>query len=159
MDKKYLGTERRKFPRLKIFSPIFYRLKTGDSFRPLRAICQSIGGGGLMFETEKPLPIESRLYLEIYQPSAKYKDLIFSLSTQAKVIWVSPVRKLGLALLKSLSNGVNKYQIGVKFTEIEKEDKDRIIEYVERIKRGSSEKAAYRSAPSPLMGEGKGGGV
>lgn len=124
MYKKYIGPERRKFPRLKIPLFIFYRLETGDSFAMLKAISRNIGGQGLMFEIEKSIPVGSMLYLEIYQPSVKYKDLIFLVSVRARVIWVN----------KEAED--KRYQIGVEFVEIEKEDKNRIIEYVERINKG-----------------------
>lgn len=124
MVKKYIGIERRKFPRLEIPLFIFYRLETGDSFVMLKAISRNISGQGLMFEIEKPLPIGSMLYLEIYQPSVRYKDLIFLVYVRARAIWVDEEVK------------DNKYQIGVEFVEVEKEDKAKIMEYVERIKKG-----------------------
>lgn len=127
---KYARPERRKFPRLRIPLLILYRLETDDPFAMFKAISRNMGGQGLMFEIEKPLPIGSRLCLDIYQPSVKYKDLIFLLSAQAKVIWVKKKEDASRMI------GANKYQIGMEFVKIEKEDKDRIIEYVKRIEKG-----------------------
>ena len=130
MVMKYARPERRKFPRLGIPLLILYRLETNDPFAIFKAISRNMGGQGLMFETEKPLPIGSRLCLDIYQPSVKYKDLIFLLSAQAKVIWVKKKEDASRMI------GTNKYQIGIEFVKIEKENKDRIIEYVKRIEKG-----------------------
>ncbi len=130
MEKKYTGPERRRFPRLEIPLLIFYQLETEDIFVQHKAISRNMGGQGLMFETVKPIPVGSILELEIYQPSVRYKDLFFLVSTQAKVIWMNKKEDV------SVKAGDNKYQIGVKFVEIEKEDKNRIIEYAERMKKG-----------------------
>lgn len=130
MGKKYAGSERRQFPRIKIPLFIFYRLETDKPFVMFRAISQNIGGQGLMFETEKHIPMGSKLYLEIYQPSIKYKDLIFLIATKTKAIWVNKKEDV------STEEGENKYQIGAEFVEIDKEDRDRVIEYVERMHKG-----------------------
>ena len=127
---KYIESERRKFPRLGIPLFILYRLETNDPFAMFKAISRNIGGQGLMFETEKPLPVGNTLLLEIYQPAVKYKDLIFLVACQAKVIWIN--RKENANAMA----GDNKYQIGVEFVKMEKEDKNKIIEYVERIVKG-----------------------
>lgn len=127
---KYTGSERRRFPRLEIPLLVLYRPETDDPFVMFKAICRNISGQGLMFEREKPLPIGSRLCLEIYQPSIRYKDLIFLVACQAKVIWVG--EKKGLAM----KTGTNKYQIGIEFTKIEEKDRDRIIGYIEKTRKG-----------------------
>lgn len=131
MDKKYTGSERRQFPRIKIPLFIFYRLETDKPFAIFKAITQDIGGQGLMFETEKPVPIGSNLYLEIYQPSVRYKDLIFVLSALAKVIWLNKKEDIS-----EKEKGVNEYQIGIEFIDIQEEGKGKIIEYIERAKKG-----------------------
>jgi len=121
--------EKRKFPRLK--DNIFVFCRSGPTFSDeFKAITCDMSGGGLMFETERDITPESKLELEIYQPSVKYKDLIFLLSAQAKVIWVKKKEDASRMI------GTNKYQIGMEFVKIEKEDKDRIIEYVKRIEKG-----------------------
>lgn len=130
MDKKHVGIEKRGFPRIEISLFIFYRLKNEDAFIMHKAISQNISGGGLMFEANKTVPAGSILHLEIYQPSVKYKDLFFLLSVQAKVIWANKKEGIGK------SEGTDKYQIGVEFVEIEKEDRNKIIEYAERVKQG-----------------------
>lgn len=127
---KYASPERRKFPRLEIPLLVLYRLETNDPFVIFKTISRNMAGQGLMFETEETLPIGTRLYLEIYQPSVKYKDLLFILSALAKVIWVN--KKEGVNKEEA---GIDKYQIGIEFTDIGKEDRDRIIEYAERIKK------------------------
>ena len=130
MDKKYVGPERRRFLRIKIPLFIFYRLETDKPFVAFKAIAENIGGQGLMFETEKPIPLRSKLYLEIYQPSVRYKDLLFLIATKTKVIWVNKKKDV------STEDGENKYQIGVKFIKIDREDRNKVIEYVERMFKG-----------------------
>lgn len=130
MDKKYTGPERRRFPRIKIPLFVFYKLETDEPYASFKAISQNIGGQGLMFETEKPIPLGSKLYLEMYQPSLKYKDLMFLIAAKTKVVWVDKKEDV------NKEEGVNKYQIGVEFVEIEKEDRNRVIEYVERMHKG-----------------------
>lgn len=130
MDKKYTGPERRRFPRIKIPLFVFYKLETDEPYVSFKAISQNIGGQGLMFETEKSIPLGSKLYLEMYQPSLKYKDLMFLIAAKTKVVWVDKKEDV------NKEEGVNKYQIGVEFVEIEKEDRNRVIEYVERMHKG-----------------------
>ena len=130
MVRKYVGPERMKFPRLGIPLFVLYRLETNDPFVMFKAFSRNINGQGLMFETGKPLSIGSRMLLEIYQPSVKYKDLIFLVACLAKVIWINRKEDVNEMV------GDNKYQIGLEFVKMEKEDKDRIIEYVERIVKG-----------------------
>ncbi len=130
MMMKYIGPERREFSRLGIPLLVLYRLETNDPFVMFKTISQNISGQGLMFETEKSLSIGSRLLLEIYQPSVKCKDLIFLVTCLAKVIRTN--RKKDVNAMA----GDNKYQIGVEFVKMEKEDKNKIIAYVERIVKG-----------------------
>ncbi len=116
--------ERRKFSRLKedIFILCSLPLSSFDEFK---AITGDIGAGGLMFETEREILAEVELKLEIYQPITNSKDVIFSIPVWAKVIWTG---KLGN---KKFEKGENKYRIGVEFSAIKDEDRQRIADYVE----------------------------
>lgn len=123
MDKRCVGQERRRFQRLEVPLFILYRLETDDAMTMFKAIIRNIGGGGLMFEAEREVSKGDALYLEIYQPSIKYNDLIFLIYGRAKVIWVDRDAE------------ANKYQIGAEFVTIEKDSRDKIVEYVERIEK------------------------
>jgi c-di-GMP-binding flagellar brake protein YcgR len=118
--------EKRKFPRLKdnIFilgvlnsTPIFI----GAEFK---AFTRDISGGGLMFDTDRDIPAGSELELEIYQPSNSGKNIIFSVHAAAKVTWTRGIEK------DAFEEGENRYQVGVEFSEIKEEDRQRIVNFV-----------------------------
>ena len=81
-----------------------------------------------MFEAENPVHVGTILYLEMYLQSKPIEDTIYSIPIRAKAVWVN--RKENA----SKEKGINKYQIGLEFNEIRTEDRERIIEYVERAK-------------------------
>jgi len=125
---EYAGQERRKFERLENPFFIFYRLKGDHSFGASKAIGENISGGGLMFEKENPVHAGTILYLEIYLQSKPIEDTIYSTPAKAKVVWINRKENASKEL------GSNKYQTGLEFIEIKTEDRERIIEYVERAK-------------------------
>lgn len=129
MADEYAGPERRKYQRLESPLFIFSRLEGDNSFKLSKALSKNVSGGGLMFETEDAVHVGSILYLEVYLQSGPNEDMIYSIYAQAKVVWVN--RKENVSMdLKSI-----KYQIGLEFIEIKTEDRERIIEYVERIRK------------------------
>jgi len=130
MDIEYVGPERRKSQRIESHFFVLYRLEAGETFRISKALGQNINVAGLMFEMENDVLAGDILYLEIYIPSDTYGFTIFSIPVQAKVVWVN--RKEN----ESEEPGGNKYQIGVEFIEIENEDRSKIIDYVEKVRRG-----------------------
>jgi len=119
-----LGLEKRKFPRLKenMFILCSLPLSSSDEFK---AITCDIGGGGLMFETERNISRESKLELELYQPIICSKNIIFSIPVLAKVVWKKEIEK------DNFEQGENRYRIGIEFLEIKEEDRKRITKYVE----------------------------
>lgn len=78
-----------------------------------------------MFETEENIPKESKLELEIYQPIDRYKRIIFSVPVLARIIWTRKIKK------DNFQEGGNKYKVGVGFSKIKGEDRQRIIKYLE----------------------------
>jgi len=130
MDIEYVSPERRKSQRIESYFFVLYRLEAGETFRISKALGQNINVAGLMFEMENDVLAGDILYLEIYIPSDTYGFTIFSIPVQAKVVWVN--RKEN----ESEEPGGNKYQIGVEFIEIENEDRSKIIDYVEKVRRG-----------------------
>ncbi len=126
---EYAGQERRKFQRIENPFFISYRLEGDHSFGVSKAIGENISGGGLMFEKENSFHAGTVLYLEIYLQSNPTEDTIYSTPAKTKVVWVNGKENVSKEL------GSNKYQIGLEFIEIKTEDRERIIEYVERAKR------------------------
>ena len=115
--------ERRKFPRVEDNIFILVSLKT-DHADEFKAFTREISGGGLMFETDRDIPAGSELELEIYQPSNSGKRIIFSVHVIAKVAWTRGIEK------DAFEEGENRYQVGVEFSEIKEEDRQRIVNFV-----------------------------
>ena len=115
--------ERRKFPRLKDNIFILGVLKANHAAE-FKAFTRDISGGGLMFETDSNIPAGSELELEIYQPSNSGKRIIFSVHVIAKVAWTKGIEK------DAFEEGENRYQVGVEFSEIKEEDRQRIVNFV-----------------------------
>lgn len=120
---EFLGLEKRKFPRLKDNIFVFCRLgpTSSDEFK---AITCDISGGGLMFETERDIPKESKLELEIYQPGNRDKTIFFSIHSLARVAWIKRLEK------ENLEQGENKYRMGIEFLEIKQEDRQRVAKFI-----------------------------
>ncbi|OGW30404.1 MAG: hypothetical protein A2X54_01120 [Nitrospirae bacterium GWF2_44_13] len=120
---KLQDLEKRKFPRLtdNIFILGALKANHADEFK---AFTRDISGGGLMFETDRDIPAGSELELEIYQPSNSGKRIIFSVHVIAKVAWTRAIEK------DAFEEGENRYQVGVEFSEIKEEDRQRIVNFV-----------------------------
>ena len=115
--------ERRKFQRLEDNIFILGALKANHAAE-FKAFTRDISGGGLMFETDSNIPAGSELELEIYQPSDSGKRIIFSVHIIAKVAWTRAIEK------DAFEEGENRYQVGVEFSEIKEEDRQRIANFV-----------------------------
>lgn len=115
--------ERRKFPRLKDNIFILGAVKANHAYE-FKAFTRNIGGGGLMFETDRDIPAGSELELEIYQPSDSGKNVIFSVHVVAKAAWTKEIEK------DAFEEGENRHQVGVEFSEIKEEDRQRIVNFV-----------------------------
>ncbi len=115
--------ERRKFPRVEDNIFILGSLKANHA-AGFKAFTRDISGGGLMFETDRNIPAGSELELEIYQPSNSGKRIIFSVHVIAKVAWIKGIAK------DAFEEGENRYQVGVEFSEIKEEDRQRIVNFV-----------------------------
>lgn len=125
MDRaKFSSLERRRFPRLS--KNIFIRCRSkSHSSNEFKAIAENISGGGLMFETDRYIPTQTELGLEIYQPMICSESVILSISVLAKVIWT---REKGV---KYFEEGENTHRVGVEFLEIREDDRRKIAKYVE----------------------------
>lgn len=122
-EERILKSERRKYSRLKDNVFIFSNL-TSSPTKEFKAFTLDISAGGLMFETEKALPQDMRLDLEIYQPRDRRKSVIFSIPVLAKIVWKKEVEK------EDFQQGENRHRIGIEFLELKEEDRKRIAKYV-----------------------------
>lgn len=120
------GFKKRKFSRVKEDIFIFQHLKSGNPDK-FMAITRDIGGGGLMFETERSILQGEILDFEIYQPIDPRKIIFFSIFAKAKVIWIRKIDK------DNFEKGENKYRVGVEFSEINGEDRKRVDTYVKKL--------------------------
>jgi len=120
---KAQGKEKREFSRIKENIFILAAFKK-DQENQFKVFTRDISGGGLMFETDLDIPAGSELELEIYQPSDKDKEVFFSIHTVARVAWIKGIEK------DSFEEGENRHQVGVEFSEIKEEDRQRIINFV-----------------------------
>lgn len=120
------GLKKRKFSRVKENIFIFQHLKSGNPDKSM-AFTSDIGGGGLMFKTERSIPQGEILDFEIYQPIDPRKIIFFSIFAKAKVIWIRKIDK------DHFEEGENQYRIGAEFLEINGEDRKRIDTYVKKL--------------------------
>lgn len=120
---KSLGSEMRKYPRLKDNIFILGNLRSGSG--EFKAFTENLSVGGLMFKTERNIPQDMRLDIEIYQPRDSRKSMIFSIPVLARVVWIKEIEK------DNFEDGENKYRVGIEFGEIKEEDRQKIIKYVE----------------------------
>ena len=124
-EDKSLSLKRRKSSRLKDKIFIFgkFRLSPTTEFK---AFTENISAGGLMFEIERNIPIQSELELEMYQPMVRDKRVIFSIPTLARVKWLKKIEK------DNFQQGENRYRVGIEFSEIKEEDRKIIATYIQR---------------------------
>lgn len=105
------GEERRIYKRAKLNLSIRYR-KLDQCAIP--AMTDNVGGGGLMFYSNQDMPLSTYLILEV--PLPIYPEPV---KIQGRVAWTK----------RNLSK--NNYSIGVEFTRILEEDKEKLIRYIE----------------------------
>lgn len=126
-EDKSSNSEKRKYHRLKDNVFIFGDLTSSPS-EEFKAFTEDISAGGLMFKTERDILKDTRLSLEIYQPRDGRKSMIFSIPVLARVAWIREIEK------DNFEDGENKYRVGIEFSEIKEEDRQKIIKYVEENK-------------------------
>lgn len=115
----YIGTERRTTPRLPVNIKFKYRIvgprETTSEFA--QAITKNIGASGLLFESEKPIPIDTELKIVLTMPG--FPPVPFEI--EGKVIRIE-------RLLPSL-----KSDIGIYFEKISEIQKEEIKKRIERM--------------------------
>ena len=122
-NSKEIKREKRKFSRIK--DSIFISCFKDRHKNRIEAMARNLSGGGLMFRTDASLKPREVLEIEIYEPVSAHKKLITSINTMAKIVWVQPVDD-------AIAN--ERFKVGVKFSRMKVEDKDRIAEYIAKQK-------------------------
>jgi len=106
--------KQRGWVRLECRVPIHYRI---DSEKTLKAgLARDIGEGGVKFEADKQVPLQTILWLAIQLPV-----YIKPLKTKAEVVSVREIKTVG------------SYEIGVRFLDMGKTAKSRIARYIDEI--------------------------
>jgi len=124
-SKEYKGMERRRYLRLDRNSSFVFYLQKGSTQEIKESIINNISVNGFSFDTLEPINPGVNLECEIYQPLYCQKNIIVPISLLAKVIWTRKIEK------ENFVEGENKYRIEVEFSEIKKEDRQKIAKYVE----------------------------
>lgn len=119
----YPNLERRRFSRFKDNIFIFGNLRL-NPIEEFKALTNDISAGGLMLETERDISEESELELQIYQPMDSDKRVIFSIPVLGKVKWTTKIEK------NNFEDGENKYRVGIEFSEIKEEDRQRVAKFI-----------------------------
>lgn len=112
--------ERREAARLEDNIFLMYHF----NHRVFKGITKNISEGGLMFETDRKIPVGADLEFEIYQPMNSFKTLIYIITAVGKVAWEKRI-KYGL-----FEEGENKYSVGIEFVKIKNDDRQRIASYI-----------------------------
>jgi c-di-GMP-binding flagellar brake protein YcgR len=105
--------ERRKFRRSETNLPVSYKNLRSAGMAQISSMTRDISEGGARFKTSEFISLACRLVLEISVPTSTKPIKAIS-----KVAWI-----------KKLPAG-DHYEIGNHFLEITKEDRSRIMEYV-----------------------------
>ena len=103
--------EKRKFIRVAANTAIVYRLLKNGASEPSKV--KNIGGGGMLFSADEPIPMDSTIELSI-----RFPDMPDDIKTVGKVVRVH-----------ALTN--KKYEIGVHFERLGAHDQDAIVRYVD----------------------------
>ncbi len=102
--------ERRKIPRIKIRAPVRYQIKSSKSYGA--ALTSDFSQEGLRFTCDEYVSPQTEFVLEVF-----LAELTRNIHANGRVVWSQRLPHS------------NRYQLGIKFTEIENEDKKCISEY------------------------------
>jgi Tfp pilus assembly protein PilZ len=110
------GISNRKFPR--VDSKINICIEHGSTPSKLESSLRNIGIGGLCFISSQSYSLFETVFLKLALPINQYL-----ISSNAQVVWV----------VKTHVDGEEKYDIGLEFKGLKKQDKDKIERFVERL--------------------------
>ena len=116
-----MGQERRRYERITYHAPCRYEVGSGKRISKLlesgTSFVKNISLGGLLIEMMKQIDIDSLIDLEVVIPTAKEP-----IRAQARVVWVNRVEE-----------NEDRYDVGMSFTSISLDDKDKISSIKKRI--------------------------
>lgn len=116
LTRRLLHIVPRQSPRFEVRLRILY----GAAQRDLRTgQTLNLGTGGVLLESDRLLPVETPVYVEILLPKAAEP-----IRCRARVAWVNPARRLRSPRLPD--------EMGLQFLDIRPEDKSAIRDYVEK---------------------------
>lgn len=116
--------ERRKSPRLNERIFILYQSIERQGMDMIKGFTENISAGGLMFDTDRPIPRGDVAILEIYQPSPESSGELISIITMAEVRWVAPIDSI------EKYEGMDKFKIGMEFIKPDDNNRKTIAKYV-----------------------------
>ncbi|MEW5692152.1 MAG: PilZ domain-containing protein [Candidatus Hydrogenedentota bacterium] len=110
----YTGPERRKYFRIEHKLITYYLTSRVMGDIGEGTVTKNISGNGLLFQTDENIPVGTIIKIEIHLPDQRPPIV-----TQARVVWVEELEE-------------KKYDWGICFTDISREDQQRIIEYINK---------------------------
>ena len=113
--------QRRKFLRMSERWFAFYSLDQQPD-RLVEAITNNIGAGGVSFDTNRLLPKQSQIWIELYAPLPEQRQMVESIYIKGCVIWQRML--VGKA-------GNNKFRVGVSFLSGSPEAQDTLRRHCE----------------------------
>ncbi len=114
-ENRYIGPERRRYPRLKAAVIEYYLLNGTATEEP--SFTRDIGAGGISIIINEEVAVETLLGLKIFLPNQNYP-----VKAKGRVAWVTE-SSLKLPNTKH-------YDVGIEFIEINELDKQKISQYV-----------------------------
>ncbi len=111
------NTDNRRYPRIKTHIPVRYRkLRQGAGVEGASSITKNMSRGGIRFRTAEFISMACRLILELDLP-----------------MFTKPVKAISkVAWIRKAPSG-DEYEVGNKFLEISRKDKELISEYVDSL--------------------------
>ncbi len=91
----------------------------------IKRFTKNISAGGLMFESDGPLPRQDIFILDIYQPSIQSGQEFISITALAKVKWVTPID------FTKEYEGIDKFKVGMEFLKLDDRDRSTIAKYAQ----------------------------
>lgn len=122
---------KRKYKRMPKQSKLLYKvIEYSDKEKSLKkAVYKDVGGGGILFETEEPIEIGTLLKVEFdLQGWQKYYPGFFKFDQTSVSEPITVVAQV--VRVEELKKG-RKYEIGVKFVNIDELYREGIIEFIE----------------------------
>lgn len=116
MEKKPVKIERRKYPRCNVM--LVACTEIADNASRQSYFTKNLGAGGACLVINQPLDKETKVLLEI-----NIQDAEPIISAKGKVVWsqkITPDKEKD-----------QRYEVGIEFTEIKPEERQRIHNYVE----------------------------